>query len=110
MLFDRGRGELALQLLDEGRDVEGLHLRELVQAVRLAPLRKPPRGVQVGFARVVVIDLGGEEFQLALRRFGVGANRRAGTRPGAGERTRAVLMTVVAPVGDGFSRTRALLK
>jgi hypothetical protein len=38
VLFDRGRGELALQLLDEGGDVERLDLRELVEVVGLAPL------------------------------------------------------------------------
>jgi hypothetical protein len=82
VLFHRGRGELALQLLDERRNVEGLHLRELVQAVGVAPLRKPPRVVQVGFARVVVIDLGGEEFHHALRRLRGRREQPGGNRGG----------------------------
>ena len=40
VLLDRGRRELALQLLDERGDVERLHVGELVDAVLLAPLRR----------------------------------------------------------------------
>jgi hypothetical protein len=69
VLLHRGRGELPLQLLHERGDVEGLHLGELVQAVGLAPLSEAPCGVQVGFARVVVVDLRGEELHHAPRRF-----------------------------------------
>ena len=69
VLLHRGRSELVLQLLDEGRDVEGLHLAELVEAFGLALRGKAARGVQVGFARVVVVDMRGEEFHHSLRRF-----------------------------------------
>ena len=37
VLLDGGRGELSLQILDEGGDVEGLHVGELSDAVALAP-------------------------------------------------------------------------
>lgn len=43
--------------------MERLDLRELVEAVGLAPLGKAARGVQIRFARVVVVDLRGKEFQ-----------------------------------------------
>jgi hypothetical protein len=65
VLLDNGRREPALQLLDEGRDVERLHLSELVQAARLAPGRETPGGVEVGLAGVIIVDLRGEEFEEA---------------------------------------------
>jgi hypothetical protein len=77
VLLDRRRGERTLQLLDEGGDVKGLHLGELVEACGLPPLGKAARGVQVGFARVVVVKLRGEEFQHAARGL-----RRRGEQPG----------------------------
>ena len=77
VLFHRGRGELTLLLLDEGGDVEGLDLRELVEVVGLAPFGEAAGRVEIGFARVVVVDLGGEEFEDALRRF-----RRRREQPG----------------------------
>ena len=90
VLLHRRRRELALQLLDECRDVERLHVGELVQAVSLAPRGEAARGIEIGFARVVVVDLRGEEFQHALAAFGVGANSRRGKQGGAGERMRVV--------------------
>ena len=63
VLLDGGRGELSLQILDEGGDVEGLHVGELNEAAALAPGGEAPRGAQVGAARVVVVDLGGEKLQ-----------------------------------------------
>jgi hypothetical protein len=66
--------------------VKGLHLRQIVQAVGLAPQGEPSRGVQVGFARVVVVDLRGENSSTRFAPFGVGANSRAGsTTAAAGE-------------------------
>ena len=56
---------MALQILHEGRDVEGLYVGELVQAVQLAPLGKAARRIQVGFPGVVVVVLRGEEFEHA---------------------------------------------
>jgi hypothetical protein len=99
VLFDRGRREPALQLLDEGGDVERLNLRQLVEAVGIAPAGEAARGVEVGFARVVVVDLRGEKKSTTRRAaFGVGANSRAGTRPGAGEGMRAVVIMALADV------------
>ena len=49
VLLHLGGRELALQLLDERDDVEGLHLRQLVETFGLAPLSKAARGVQVRF-------------------------------------------------------------
>ncbi len=69
MLLDRGRGEVALQLLHEGGDMKGLHLGELCDASPLAPCGEAPRRVEVRLARVVVVDLGGEEFEDALGGF-----------------------------------------
>ena len=41
---------------------------KLIEAVILAPLGKTARGVEIGFAGVVVVDLRGEEFEDALCR------------------------------------------
>ena len=61
-----------------------------LQAVGLAPLRKPARGVQVGFARVVVVDLGGEEVHHSPRRFRHRREQPGGEQAGVGEGMRAV--------------------
>ena len=92
VLLDRGRGEFALQILEEGGDMERLHLGELGDAVSLAPCRKAPRRVKVRLAGVVVVDLGGEEFKDAagsLRRRG---EEPAGTLAGAGAGTSSAVM------------------
>ncbi len=68
MLLDRRRREAALQILDEGGDVERLDVGELGQAVRLAPGGEAARRVQIGPAGVVIVDLRGEELEHALRR------------------------------------------
>jgi hypothetical protein len=49
-----------------GRQREGLDRGEFSDAMRLAPLGKAARGIQVGLARVVVLDLGGEKFEDAF--------------------------------------------
>ena len=43
-LLDRGRRKLALEVLHEGSDMEGLHVGELADAVSVAPLREAPCG------------------------------------------------------------------
>ena len=48
VLLDRGRGEMALEILQEGGDVEGLYVGELVQVVLLAPLGKAARRGRTG--------------------------------------------------------------
>jgi len=68
---------LPLQVLDEGGDVEGLHVGELADAAGVAPFRGTAGGVEVRFARVVVVDLGGEEFQNAPGGLGVGVKSEA---------------------------------
>jgi hypothetical protein len=78
VLLDGGRGKLRLQVLDEGGDVEGLHVGELGDAAAVAPFREAAGCVQVRLARVVVVDLCGEEFQDALR----GLRRRREKRRG----------------------------
>ncbi|HZL25967.1 MAG TPA: hypothetical protein VFC39_05500 [Acidobacteriaceae bacterium] len=52
--------KLPLQVLDEDGDVEGLHVGGLADAAAVAPLREAAGGVQVGLARVVIVDPGGE--------------------------------------------------
>jgi hypothetical protein len=49
---------------------------------RVTPFGKAARSVQVGFARVVVVDLSGEEFQHALRRFRRRREERRGMQLG----------------------------
>ena len=66
-LLDRPRRKLALEVLHEGSDMEGLHVGELADVVCVAPLREAPCGVQVRLARVAVVDLGGEKLEDALR-------------------------------------------
>jgi len=45
-----------------------MHLGKLVEALGLAPGGEAARGVQIRFARVVVVDLRGGEFEDAFRR------------------------------------------
>ncbi len=68
MLLHGRRRELALQLLDERRDVDRLHGGQLIEAVILAPRGEAARCVEIGFASVVIVNLRGEEFHDALRR------------------------------------------
>ena len=79
-LLDRGRRKLALEVLHEGSDMEGLHVGELADAVCVAPLREAPCGVQVRLARVAVVDLGGEKLEDALRGLGRWREQRRGVK------------------------------
>jgi hypothetical protein len=63
-----GGARLLLQILDEGRHVKGPDLRELLDAVLLAPLREALGRDEVGAAGVVVVDLSGKEFEHSLGR------------------------------------------
>ena len=95
MLLDGGRGKFPLQVLHECRDMHGPHVRNLVQPVVLTPLGKAPRRVQVCLARVVVVDLGGEELHHPPRGFrgrreqpdGKQAGGRGGDERGCGHGT-----------------------
>jgi hypothetical protein len=62
----RRRGELSLQIFDEGGDMGCLHLIELLEAVVRAPVGKAPRRVEIRLASVLVVDLRGEELQHTL--------------------------------------------
>jgi hypothetical protein len=61
---------LALQVIEEE------------PAVDLASLREAPRGVHVCLARMVVVDLGGEKFEEALRGFWRRGKERYGNTGG----------------------------
>ena len=86
VLLDGGRGERSLQILDEGGDVEGLHVGELSDAAGLAPGGEASRGAQVGPAGVVVVDLGGEKLQDAPGGLGGRGEQRRGLKRGLPER------------------------
>ena len=64
-LLDGRRGSLAAKLLDIGRDMQRLHVGDRRDAGALAPGQKLPRRLRVGAARVLVADVGGEEFEEA---------------------------------------------
>jgi len=51
--------------------------------VRLVPLREAAGGIEVRLARVVVLDLSGEEFEYALGGFRRRREKPAGTTAGA---------------------------
>jgi hypothetical protein len=76
-----GGRELALKFLDECGDMDGLNASELADAAGFAPDREAARGIHVRLARVVVADLGGEEFADALGGFGHRREER-GREPG----------------------------
>ena len=78
VLLDGGRGQLALQVLNESGDVDRLHLGEPADAVILAPGRKAAGGIQVGAAGVGVVDLSGEELQHAPGGLGSGREKGSG--------------------------------
>ncbi len=65
--------------------MDGLHVRELQNIFRVAPLRKPARGVQVCLADVVVTNVGGKEFDGTLRRLGSRSSSRVRAKSEAEE-------------------------
>ena len=96
VLLDGRRGELALQVLDEGGDVEGLDVGQTSDAVGVAPLGEASRRVQVRLAGVVVVDLRGEEFEDALGGLGRGREQRSGLKLRLGERMISVVVAFMA--------------
>ena len=70
VLLDGGRGELALQVLNESGDVDRLHLGELPDLVVLTPGRKAAGGIEVGAAGVGVVELSGEKTPACAGRLG----------------------------------------
>ncbi len=61
-------------VLSQSGDMEGLHVREMADAPRIAPLREASFRIHVRLAGVVVIDLRGEKLDDALGGLGRGAN------------------------------------
>ena len=78
VLLDGGRGQLALQVLNESGDVDRLHLGEPADAVLPAPGRKAASGVEVGAAGVGVVELSGEKLQHAPGGLGRGREKGSG--------------------------------
>ena len=62
------RGSRLAQLLDVGGNMLALDRRELRDAFRLKPVEEFRRGARIGAAGVRVADVGGEEFEEAIRR------------------------------------------
>ena len=58
--------------------MEGFDHGEFADAVRLAPLREAPCGVQACLAGVVIVDLGVEKFEDALGGLGCQCKERMG--------------------------------
>jgi hypothetical protein len=83
VLLYGGRGKLPLQVFDEGGDVDGLYVGELADAAAVAPFREAAGCVQVRLAGVVVVDLGGEEFQDAPGGLRRRREKRRGLKLGA---------------------------
>jgi len=84
LLFHRGAGELTLLLLDEGGDVQGLDLRELVEVVGLAPFGEAAGRLGDRLCACGRVDLAVKNSRTRFAAFGVGANSRAGIRPAGG--------------------------
>jgi len=91
-----------LQVFDKGGDVEGLHLDELGDVVRLAPGRKPARGIEVRLAGVALFTWPVKNSITRLAAFGVGAKSAAVKLPGTGDRIKPLL------IGRGFLRPAPL--
>jgi hypothetical protein len=60
-------GMCEFRLLDPRRDMDRLNIRQQPDLSTVAPGEKFPRGAKVSGARVVILDLGGEEIQEAQR-------------------------------------------
>ena len=66
LYFDRRRRDPLLQFFDIGRDVDRLHVAEMIEAARFAPGGEVAGGSGVCFPCIGVPDIGGEEFKDAL--------------------------------------------
>ncbi len=78
VLLHRRRGEALLGGLDERGDVDRPDEREVADAGAGAPFSKPLRRVYIGAARMVVVDLSGEEFDDARKGGRRGGEQRSG--------------------------------
>jgi hypothetical protein len=84
VLLHGGGRELALKFLDECGDMDWLNAGELADPAGLAPGREAARGIYVRLVRVVVVDLGGEEFEDALGGFWGRCEQRGREKHGGG--------------------------
>ena len=76
VLFDGRLGGRRLKPLDVGGDVHGLDIGELADPMLLDPGEEGARSPIIGHARVLIADLGGEEFEEPARSMITGiANR-----------------------------------
>ena len=66
LYFDRRRRDPLLQCFDIRRDVDRLHVAELIEAAVLAPGGEVVGGLGIGLPGIGVTDIGGEEFDDAL--------------------------------------------
>ena len=80
VLLDGRRGELALQVLDEGGDVEGLDVGQTSDAVGVAPLGEASRRVAFRYALRVwsLLICAVKNSRTRLAAWGVGVNSGAG--------------------------------
>ena len=65
--LDLRRRDPLLQFFDISRDVNRLHVAELMEAAGFEPCGEVPSGPRVGFPGIGGPDIGGEEFKDALR-------------------------------------------
>ena len=94
VLLHGGQQKLALEILDEGCDVEGLHVGELADTARAAPLRETARRVEIGPACVVVVHLRSEELEDALPGLRRRREERGWLQRGSGGEQISVFMVV----------------
>ncbi len=66
LYFDRRRRDPLLQFFDVGRDVDRLHVAEMIEAAGFAPEGEVAGGLCVGLPGVRVADIGSEEFKDAF--------------------------------------------
>jgi hypothetical protein len=89
-------GNLVLQGLDIGRDVQRLDADEFVDAVLLESGEEPTHGPVIGRPRVLVADGGGEELEEAARRLrAVGGDDRRDDDAASGRNAAFVTLSVV---------------
>ena len=63
LYFDRRRRDPRLQFFDISRDVDRLHVAEMIEAAAFAPCGEVAGGPSIGFPGVGISDIGGEEFK-----------------------------------------------
>ena len=74
------------QIFDIGRDLDRLHVAEMIEAAAFAPCGEVAGGPSIGFPGVGISDIGGEEFKDALCGLVVGRKQGGEGDVGAGRR------------------------